>query len=538
MFGLFGRGGRGACGSVIAAWVALAVAMLGSSPLARADHLGSPDLEPALIGRDEVLFFEDFEYADFHTHWGQSSVPGTCARVASPAFDGDYALRVRVPQGQHTGIGWQWKFGNFDLAEPEEIYFRYYMYLGPQTCDQAFNKLPGLAGTYGVAGWGGRPSHGDDGWSARMTSANQGDEVEPGFYCYHADMAGTYGDNWFWGTDACLQREQWHCIEVYGKMNTVSGPVGNHDGILRGWVDGQSVFEKTNVRFRHVDDLKIECIWFNVYVGGTWTAGADMDVYFDNMVIAYDYIGPYGYVPPPDPGLGHAIKYLGDGLYGVTFTVEGNDGEQAAFFANMTFEGTNGGQIQQLQGYLPALGDTAPRDIDTDVDAVTYDAFDPNYDKDRDSYFLSPFAVTDVQALTQGANSYHIEAGTGGGSDYEDADLAYIVTTGDLSYSGVISRLGVNYDAAGIVEMPLPGDANTDGAVDGADYTLWADHYEGAGAGWGGGDFNGDGATDGADYTIWADFYGEEGQRSSAPAPAAGAILAVGACWGLRRRTR
>ena len=58
-------------------------------------------------------------------------------------------------------------------------------------------------------------------------------------------------------------------------------------------------------------------------------------------------------------------------------------------------------------------------------------------------------------------------------------------------------------------EPPLPGDANNDGAVDGADYTIWADNYEPGVAGktWEQGDFNGDGIVDGGDYTIWSDNY-------------------------------
>ncbi len=51
-----------------------------------------------------------------------------------------------------------------------------------------------------------------------------------------------------------------------------------------------------------------------------------------------------------------------------------------------------------------------------------------------------------------------------------------------------------------------PGDANCDGQIDGADYTIWADHYKQAG-GWGQADFNADNFVDGADYTIWADHY-------------------------------
>jgi len=42
---------------------ALFCLMLAASS-ARGEHLGSPDLEPGLIGRGDIVFFEDFEYAD------------------------------------------------------------------------------------------------------------------------------------------------------------------------------------------------------------------------------------------------------------------------------------------------------------------------------------------------------------------------------------------------------------------------------------------------------------------------------------------
>ena len=50
------------------------------------------------------------------------------------------------------------------------------------------------------------------------------------------------------------------------------------------------------------------------------------------------------------------------------------------------------------------------------------------------------------------------------------------------------------------------GDGNSDGCVNGADYTIWADNFAApAPTGPGEGDYNGDGAVTGADYTIWAD---------------------------------
>ena len=88
--------------------------------------------------------------------------------------------------------------------------------------------------------------------------------------------------------------------------------------------------------------------------------------------------------------------------------------------------------------------------------------------------------------------------------------------------------------------VALMGDANVDGAVDGGDFTLWADHYKQAG-GWGDGDFTGDGTVDGADYTLWADNFGADingtgGAGASVPEPGALAVLCLGAVGLLRRR--
>jgi glucose/arabinose dehydrogenase len=76
------------------------------------------------------------------------------------------------------------------------------------------------------------------------------------------------------------------------------------------------------------------------------------------------------------------------------------------------------------------------------------------------------------------------------------------------------------------VTGPVPGDANGDGAVTDADYTIWADHYGQSGADASTGDFNGDGSVTDADYTIWADNYGIP--SVGVPEPAAMVIVALG----------
>ena len=203
-----------------------------------------------------------------------------------------------------------YKFEDKIGEEPEEIYFRYYLRFADDW-DQTVSggKLPGISGTYGAAGWGGRKPGGTDGWSARGTyfMSISGDNplsgTHPiGTYCYYADQPGTYGDTWAWNTEykGFLNKNRWYCIEQYVRMNTP----GVHDGVIRAWVDGRPAFEKEDIMFRTADHLKIEQIWMNVYHGGKAVSPYDQHLYVDNVVISRQYIGPLnGVIPdPPNPG--------------------------------------------------------------------------------------------------------------------------------------------------------------------------------------------------------------------------------------------
>jgi hypothetical protein len=53
------------------------------------------------------------------------------------------------------------------------------------------------------------------------------------------------------------------------------------------------------------------------------------------------------------------------------------------------------------------------------------------------------------------------------------------------------------------------GDANRDGLVNEADYTVWFSHYNQDFQGPSFGDFNNDNIVDGADYVIWLNNYGK-----------------------------
>jgi hypothetical protein len=255
----------------------------------------------------DVVFFADFETDRWAEAW--SFAAGNLEIVAADGerrfepFQGK-SVRAKTAKGTTTAMNVGYKFKRPGAAEPEEIYFRYYVRLADdwnQTVQGG--KMPGISGTYGIAGWGGRRSNGNNGWSARgsfyytIPKDNPlGGTTPIGSYCYHADQETTYGDVWIWqnGYRGFLENNRWYSVEQYVKLNTP----GQKDGVLRAWIDGRPAFEKTDIRYRNVDTLKIEQVWMNVYHGGTIPSPYDQHLYIDNVVIARKYIGPM--MPPND----------------------------------------------------------------------------------------------------------------------------------------------------------------------------------------------------------------------------------------------
>ena len=245
---------------------------------------------------EPVLFRCDFEADNWHEQWGLSQAPPRTSLVdADPPrkFEplAGRALRVQVEEGGHYGLSMSFPFKRRVGYEPEEIHFRYNLRLADDWTPRRGGKLPGISGTYGRAGWGGRPVDGTDGWSARGSFGGLLNGRTPiGFYCYHMDMRGRYGSTWIWDRDdrGLIDNNRWYSIEQQVRLNTP----GESDGILRGWVDGALAFEKTDVRFRSVNTLRIEAVWINVYLGGTWAAEQDHHLYLDEIVISKQPIGP------------------------------------------------------------------------------------------------------------------------------------------------------------------------------------------------------------------------------------------------------
>jgi hypothetical protein len=68
-------------------------------------------------------------------------------------------------------------------------------------------------------------------------------------------LRGGYNGQEFDSRDVLFNDGKWHCVEAQFKLNglDMARDRPNHDGELRGWVDGKLVIERTDVVFRSTD---------------------------------------------------------------------------------------------------------------------------------------------------------------------------------------------------------------------------------------------------------------------------------------------
>ena len=229
-------------------------------------------------------FAEGFDQQDWwNTNWGVGLEPQFAKLIDVDAgiSGSGKGLDVAVPKGSNLGTDFSHYFRRHEVAEPESASFQYSIKFGPTFTGHG--KLPGLVGTYGKGGWGGRQANGENGWSARLGfGAHDPDFVTVSYYCYHMDQKQSWGDNFAWQNDGApyqLQRGEWYDFRGTVKLNSI----GQRDGSLQAWINGQPVVDQQDLRFRSVDRLKIERFWFNIWHGGGKPAPVDMGVTIANL---------------------------------------------------------------------------------------------------------------------------------------------------------------------------------------------------------------------------------------------------------------
>lgn len=163
----------------------------------------------------------------------------------------------------------------------DAAYLRYWVRFPEGFAFVKGGKLPGFWGGDKVSG--GAEPDGTNGFSTRlMWRAGGAGEV----YLYAFGQSGvSLGRGaWTWPTG------RWVCVEQQVSLNRADE--GN--GLVVLWLDGVPVYQISDVRYRSVDDLRIEGLFFSTFFGGddlSWASPIDQHVDFAGFSVSRNRIG-------------------------------------------------------------------------------------------------------------------------------------------------------------------------------------------------------------------------------------------------------
>lgn len=164
---------------------------------------------------------------------------------------------------------------------PDSAHLRYWVRFPENFEFVKGGKLPGLYGGTEVSG--GEEPDGTDGFSTRLMWRSDG---EGEVYLYAPDESGTSLGRGKW----TFPRGTWTCVEQRVVLNDPEG----EDGSVTVWVDGTEVFQEKGMRYRSVDDLHVEGIFFSTFYGGadpSWAPSADQHADFAGFAVSDKAIG-------------------------------------------------------------------------------------------------------------------------------------------------------------------------------------------------------------------------------------------------------
>ncbi len=280
------------------------LANAGPTPAARessnGEGIAAGYAQDAGIARDsEVIFADDFESWEKSTgpgKWGVRKnevsrtgiIPGSVeAGGSSGPGRGVLEIACWTPGRQLSQSGGlSLKLGNYNDENEglgdghDELYIRYYIKF-----DKDYRAVQNHGGNLGGrdlkmkdAAWVGMADVRDVSTRGYFYSGVQpygelgADKFDMGFYSYHLDKKGRWGENYEVQRKIQIEVGKWYCVERRMKLNSVdpSQPdPANADGIEELWIDGQLTIRKEGVRFRRVPHLRISFFTLETYYHGS-----------------------------------------------------------------------------------------------------------------------------------------------------------------------------------------------------------------------------------------------------------------------------
>jgi hypothetical protein len=209
--------------------------------------------------------------------------------------EGASVLQVNYPEGgvgpSQSGVQFPIRFSSFsDLAPAyHSLKLGYCLTFSKDFDFVKGGKLPGLMGA--GDSWtrsGGNQPDGSDGWTMRYMWREKGEAV---IYAYLPPSPnGRYGGT-TWGQDISLNKQfipgQQHCLTQEITINDV----GQENGQLKVWFDGELVIERKDVSYRLVDTPEgyIGAVMFSSFHGGnnpSWAPRHLSSIEFSDLTIS------------------------------------------------------------------------------------------------------------------------------------------------------------------------------------------------------------------------------------------------------------
>lgn len=263
-----------------------------------------------------VLFADDFESytqpSELNDNWDAVYQNQYVNLTTDPAnvYGGTQALEFTLPQQEAELSD---AVDKVLTQEQDELYLRYYSkFQPPYDVVGSSHNGSSISAHYFNDGMAtpGIPADGSNKFLVNLE--NWRGEVEtasPGLlnvYVYHPEQRSEYGDHFFptglvmpntsilmdFGPDFVAhddiinELDRWYCYEYRVKANTV----GERDGRITIWLDGEQVADFGNLRFRDVDTLKIDRFGLSFHIGSN--PNGETKKWYDDVVAATSYIGP------------------------------------------------------------------------------------------------------------------------------------------------------------------------------------------------------------------------------------------------------
>lgn len=252
-----------------------------------------------------VIFADNFESGELAGRWDELNNKNgkplswvDCSPDNAPIGKRSLCVTADLTQNQGGGMT-QW------FPSHAQLFIRFYTKFHAD-CDyvhhfctlRANRSLQGGDRWSGFGGAGAIPDGKRRFSTAIEPWGNWGKLDPPGkwnFYSYWHEMKPS-PDKKYWGNSFLpeeqpnIERDRWYCIEFMLKHNTP----GKADGEQAFWVDGQLQGHWRNINWRTDAQLQANAFTLESYVTDRWTKQQINIVYFDNVVIAKEYIGPAG----------------------------------------------------------------------------------------------------------------------------------------------------------------------------------------------------------------------------------------------------